>query len=55
MEGGLRSGSFTITAEDAKIEEGFPWYDARIRKGASVTWRGCRRVMRRNLHIGLFD
>lgn len=55
MEGGLRSGSFTVTAEDAKIEEGFPWYYARIRKGARVTWRGCRRVSRRNFRIGLFD
>ena len=37
MEGGLRSGSFTVTAEDAKIGEGFLWFDARIRKGARVT------------------
>lgn len=55
LEGGLRSGSFTVTAENVKIEEGFPWFDARIKKGASVTWRDCRRVMRRNIRLGLFD
>ena len=55
LEGGLRSGRFTVTADGVKIAEGFPWFDARIKKGASVTWRDCRRVTRRNIHLGLFD
>ncbi len=55
VTGGLEEGRLTVGDGDIRIGEGFPWHFASLAKGSTVSWRGCRRTDKRNIHIGILE